>query len=330
MSVSAIKLIQPGEIQGMPDDDTPLLVVMPERHVFLDRAARLAHLSASQPESGWLKFCAQLAQAQVDAMDVLKSSEDGVRSSKASSSLNESVVQESFKHGMPPLSVSSWQPDTRWSTVLSVLTTAMKKQPLANGARAALDRLSALSLGEQQKQARAMLDAAEDQVSPDLAPYIGATLQLLWVHDAQAVKAFTHLHKGENGLCPVCGSHPVSSVLRVGDRDGHRYLVCSLCASEWYAPRARCTNCDTPKEVSRLGETGESLVQGECCDDCGGYIKIMFQSKDPQMDPVADDLATLSLDLAMASEGYQRTGRNLFFVTGQTESSAREPSSQHQ
>jgi FdhE protein len=56
----------------------------------------------------------------------------------------------------------------------------------------------------------------------------------------------------------------------------------------------------------------------------------MFQSKDPQMDPVADDLATLNLDLAMASEGYQRTGRNLFFVTGQTEPSSGDPSSQHQ
>jgi FdhE protein len=110
----------------------------------------------------------------------------------------------------------------------------------------------------------------------------------------------------------------------VGDRDGHRYLVCSLCASEWYAPRARCTNCDTPKEVSRLGETPDSLVQGECCDDCGGYIKIMFQSKDPLMDPGADDLATLNLDLALASEGYQRTGRNLFFVTGHNEPSTGE------
>jgi len=50
----------------------------------------------------------------------------------------------------------------------------------------------------------------------------------------------------------------------------------------------------------------------------------MFQSKEPQMDPGADDLATLNLDLALASEGYQRTGRNLFFVTGQSETSKSE------
>jgi len=47
MTVSAIKLIQPGEIQGMPDDDTPLLVVMDARQVFQDRATRLAQLAAT-------------------------------------------------------------------------------------------------------------------------------------------------------------------------------------------------------------------------------------------------------------------------------------------
>jgi FdhE protein len=294
MTVSAIKLIQPGEIQGMPEDDTPLLVVMDARQVFQDRATRLAQLAATHADSAWLGFCAQLAQAQVDALG-------------------------SVKHSVPPLSISTWKPDARWSVVLAALEASLRKQGLPDGVRAALDRLVALPLAEQHKQAQALLAAEEQRVAADLAPFIGATLQLLWTREAKLVSSFTQLHKGENGLCPVCGSHPVASVLRVGDRDGHRYLVCSLCASEWYAPRARCTNCDTPKEVSRLGETPDSLVQGECCDDCGGYIKIMFQSKDPLMDPGADDLATLNLDLALASEGYQRTGRNLFFVTGQDE-----------
>ena len=313
MTVSAIKLIQPGEIQGMPEDDTPLLVVMDARQVFQDRATRLAQLAATHTDSAWLGFCAQLAQAQVDALGSVETV-----------ALDEAVVQESFKHSVPPLSISTWKPDARWQTVMGALEAAMRKQTLPDGVRAALDRLVALPLAEQHKQAQALLAAEEQLVAPDLAPFIGATLQLLWTREAKLVSSFTQLHKGENGLCPVCGSHPVSSVLRVGDRDGHRYLVCSLCASEWYAPRARCTNCDTPKEVSRLGETPDSLVQGECCDDCGGYIKIMFQSKDPLMDPGADDLATLNLDLALASEGYQRTGSNLFFVTGHNEPSTGE------
>ena len=67
MTVSAIKLIQPGEIQGMPEDDTPLLVVMDARQVFQDRAIRLSQLAATHADSAWLGFCAHLAQAQVDA-----------------------------------------------------------------------------------------------------------------------------------------------------------------------------------------------------------------------------------------------------------------------
>ena len=38
MSVKAVKLIQPGEIQGMPDDDTPLLVVVDAAETFRARA----------------------------------------------------------------------------------------------------------------------------------------------------------------------------------------------------------------------------------------------------------------------------------------------------
>ena len=65
-----------------------------------------------------------------------------------------------------------------------------------------------------------------------------------------------------------------------------------------------------------LGETKESLVQGECCDDCHGYLKIMYQSRDPMMEVMADDLASIQVDLSLSNEGYQRTGRNMFFMVG--------------
>ena len=110
MTVSAIKLIQPGEIQGMPEDDTPLLVVMDARQVFQDRAIRLAQLAATQADSAWLGFCAQLAEAQVDALSAVETV-----------ALDETVVQESFKHGVPPLSISTWKPDARWQAVLAAL-----------------------------------------------------------------------------------------------------------------------------------------------------------------------------------------------------------------
>ena len=45
----------------------------------------------------------------------------------------------------------------------------------------------------------------------------------------------------------------------------------------------------------------------------------MFQAKEPLIDAVADDLASISLDLALSAEGFSRTGRNLFFTVGQAE-----------
>ena len=307
MTVSAVKLIQPGEIQGMPDDDTPLLVVVQAQDVFEARAARMKVLAEQQSDSAWLSFCAQLMQAQVDAL-----------ASVVPVSLDETVVRESLIHKLPPFSITTWLPQAQWSLVLNALVVSLEKQELAPGVRGALERLKQTALVDQVRQAQALLAADESGLPADAVPFIGATLQLLWSTQTRSLSPFVVLHKGESGLCPVCGSHPVASVVRMGERDLHRYLICSLCASEWYAPRARCTNCETPKEVVMLGATRESAVQGECCEDCRGYLKLMFQAKEPTVDAVADDLATISLDLALTGEGYSRTGRNLFFTTGQT------------
>lgn len=58
-------------------------------------------------------------------------------------------------------------------------------------------------------------------------------------------------------------------------------------------------------------------MKGEACKECLGYIKSLNQEKEPQLDPVADDLATLSLDILMDESGYQRASPNFFFVPGQ-------------
>ena len=307
MSVKAVKLIQPGEIQGMPDDDTPLLVVVGADEMFRARAARMRVLAAQQSDSPWLAFCGQLMQSQVDCLGSVQAQP-----------IDENVVRESFIHKLPPFSITTWLPEAQWVIVFKALADALEAQNLAPGVRGALERVKHTALVDQIRQAKALL-AAEDAALPaDAVPFIGATLQLLWSIQAKSVSAFVELHKGESGLCPVCGSHPVASVVRVGERDLHRYMICSLCASEWYAPRARCTNCETPKEVEMLGDTRESAVQGECCVECRGYLKLMFQAKEPLVDAVADDLASISLDLALSGEGFSRTGRNLFFTVGQT------------
>ncbi len=309
MTVSAVKFLQPAEIQGLPTDDTPLLVLAQPDQLFKDRAARLDYLSTLNGQSAWLKFCSNLALAQAHCL-----------ASVEQTLLPEDLAQKALTHSIPPLSITSWVPGSDWDVAFEALCLTLEKEDLPVSVRDILERMRKLNSVELVQQARDLLAANEANVTPEFAPFLGAVLQVMWSKNTEQLKPYLNLHKGESALCPVCGSHPVASIVRTGEADGHRYLVCSLCATQWYGPRARCTNCDSPKEVSLFGETRESFVQGECCDDCHGYLKIMVQSKEPAMEVMADDLASLNLDLALAAEGFQRTGRNLFFITGAAQS----------
>jgi FdhE protein len=47
-------------------------------------------------------------------------------------------------------------------------------------------------------------------------------------------------------------------------------------------------------------------AKAESCDECGTYRKIFYQSRQLEVEPFADDLATLALDLLMNDAGYLR------------------------
>jgi FdhE protein len=74
--------------------------------------------------------------------------------------------------------------------------------------------------------------------------------------------------------------------------------------------------------VSAMDEGGVSL---ETCDACSHYLKIVNMAKDVQVEPVADDLATLTLDLLIAEEGYWRGGVNFMMLFGGNEQSTGDP-----
>jgi FdhE protein len=120
------------------------------------------------------------------------------------------------------------------------------------------------------------------------------------------------------GLCPVCGSHPVASVVRIGGaQQGLRYLVCSLCASEWHMVRVKCSACGSTKGISYLGIDGASqAIKAECCDECKTYLKIFYLEQDTSLVPAADDLATLALDMLVDQAGYNRIVPNLLVLPG--------------
>ena len=65
---------------------------------------------------------------------------------------------------------------------------------------------------------------------------------------------------------------------------------------------------------STTGDPGG--VKAELCGSCGSYVKLFYLEKMPAAEPLADDVASLTLDLLAAQEGWARSGVNLFLLGG--------------
>ena len=55
-------------------------------------------------------------------------------------------------------------------------------------------------------------------------------------------------------------------------------------------------------------------VKAEACNECHSYAKMLYQARDLDVDPFADDLATLGLEVAEA--GWSRQAPNPFLLVG--------------
>jgi FdhE protein len=75
--------------------------------------------------------------------------------------------------------------------------------------------------------------------------------------------------------------------------------------------RVKCSHCQTTAGISYQSvEGGSRAIRAECCDTCRTYRKILYQEEDADVEPVADDLASLALDLLLSEEGYHRATAN--------------------
>jgi FdhE protein len=152
-------------------------------------------------------------------------------------------------------------------------------------------------------------------------PYIAAALQVLWTGAAARLGVTEIAALDVPGVCPCCGFLPVGSVIRtVGEVSNLRYLHCALCNTEWNLVRLKCSACDVTDGVTYRALQDESgkendSIRAETCESCKSYLKISYAEK-AAVDPVADDLATLALDILVDEAGYARSGPNLLLVPG--------------
>jgi FdhE protein len=114
--------------------------------------------------------------------------------------------------------------------------------------------------------------------------------------------------------CPFCGERPVAAVLRPEGEGGKRYLLCSLCLTEWEFRRMLCPNCGEENHEKLPVYTTKDLphVRVEACDSCRHYIKAIDLTVDGHAVPEVDEIAAIALDLWAAEQGYTKLAANLF------------------
>jgi FdhE protein len=291
----------------------PPVILIPDTSLFADRAKRFDQLAEAHSLGDWLRFLAVLSRAQHDALQAFPEltvpTEDALRLAR--------------EHRMPPLPAQSWSRDPAWHDALRYIATVVTPSA-PESARHDLARISGLSPEQIEALAERVLHTELYGEDAALLPYIGAALQVLWTRLAQKVgSGMTALDVP--GVCPCCGFLPVASIVKtIGTGDSScanlRYLHCALCNVEWNMVRVKCTACDATEGVSYRQLDGEGIHQpeamrAETCESCKSYLKIVYTEKGG-IDPVADDLATLALDILVDEAGYARAGPNLLLVPG--------------
>jgi FdhE protein len=270
------------------------------------RAERLHKLAHGHPMADYLRFVGDVVCAQHKAAASLP----------PPATPDTALLRRAVECGAPPFSRTRLKLDPAWimrlNTIINALDEAMAPPP----ARRALQELRSMSFAAREKLAHRFLsgEIAEENLAQAL--FVGAALAVYWVGMVRGVgpSQIERPLAETPGLCPICGSLPSASVLD-GGSVGARYLHCSLCDAEWRYVRVKCADCQSTANVAYLGFEGDTgPMRAECCGDCGGYLKILNPASDPDCDPVADDLATLSLDYKLAEEGAQRYGYNPFLL----------------
>lgn len=316
----AQKLLSPEEIAVRAGEQLTFLHLA-EAGVFADRALRLRELAAGHAMRDFLLFAAELAEAQHRALST--ATELPLPTAEQ--------VDAAARAGRPLLPAETWPRAATWRESLRTLLADLARRLPEGPARATALQLAAATDEHLETQASRLLSGVMRGLDLASAPLIAAGLQLHWVRLARQTAARTAGPVAAFGriddptVCPCCGSAPVASIERLGS-EGARYLACGLCATQWHYVRVKCAHCQSTKGISLqslvatddgTATTTEAVVQAECCSECGRYLKLIHPARDPGAEPLADDLASLTLDLLVSETGLQRHGVNLLLLFGE-------------
>lgn len=305
--------------------EIPRLLLPDPGRVFAQRALRLRQLAAGHAMRDYLMLLALVCEAQ----------HARVQQAPAPAPAPPAQAQRdaAAQAGEPLLNAVVRPRDPQWRTELRALAAdVLARMPADSPARAAVQGVAGLADAALEQQAERLLAGITLGLDMGAAPLIAAGLQLYFTRLAAACGALPADSAPEQAAhCPCCGSLPVASLTRLGgQQEGQRYQHCTLCSTQWHVDRVRCTHCGAADGLQYLSLQAAAApaddarkrpaVEAETCDHCGHYLKIMHAAGDLHVEPVADDLATLTLDLLVADAGFSRHGANLLLLFGEAES----------
>ncbi|MDR0215421.1 MAG: formate dehydrogenase accessory protein FdhE [Comamonas sp.] len=301
------RILQPGEIEALDHTSFPRILLPQPGSLFAERAARLRQLANGNPIADYLQFVAQIMDAQHKAVASIDMAAPDAE-----------TIARSQQHSMPLLPAVD-HIDPAWQAVLINMLDSLQAgdQALPAPLQPLIQELRNLPAQARDDIAKKLLQKEVAARHVGMAPFIMAALQVVFTKRAASIAPSDVPMTDPASICPICASEPVASVIRIGGKmAGHRYLHCGTCACEWQMVRVKCSHCESTKGIHYQGIDGAGeAVLAETCDECGSYRKIVNQEKDPMVDPLADDLASLMLDLLMSETSFQRAGANpLLFV----------------
>jgi FdhE protein len=284
----------------------PPFVQLPDPStLFTRRAGRLRSLAERHELRAYLTFIADLSDLQHSLHAVLPRSELPLAAD----------IAQARQFKMPPLDRSRFVPDAAFDALWDGFLAAVGSIDMPDGARHAMERVKASNTGMQAAMVSAVLNDTIPAAALAEHALVAAVTQVHYARLAAQLDPKALVPIGE-GVCPACGGPPVCSmVVGWSGSQNTRFCACSLCGTLWNYPRIKCTLCGSTEGIAFQEVAGGSgAVKAETCDSCGRYVKVLQQHAHRSLDPVADDVATLALDLLLCQSKYRRGGVNPFLL----------------
>ena len=285
----------------------PIILPDPAKR-FVRTATRLTELAPGHPMEPWLLFMAKLSQAQHAAATGLAPFAAPERR----------IVDQAVEARMPPIAADGYRRDSAWRDGLTLLLDALDTEALPHEASAVMTSLRRREIDALETLADDFLSGAVKGDDAGAAFYVAAALQIYFTKLAATLDVSSLRLLEQRNLCPCCGSTSVSGLVTAsGDTPGTRYVYCSLCATAWNHTRAICITCGGSRGLALRAIDGMSeAVKAETCDECHTYAKVLYQTQDARVDPFADDLASLALDVLVSDAGFDRHAPNPLLLIG--------------